>query len=105
MTPANALLIYKKGFLKNAKAIRNWLDENIEMGKGREFILELEDFVLTKISPHPTHYPEWKWKRTIDKLYRRALFKKYIIVFKYFPNQIEMLAIYHQRRDASKMEV
>ena len=105
MKPANALLIYNKGFVENTKAIRDWLDENIEMGKGREFVLELEDFIRTKIITYPTHHPEWKWKRTKDKWYRRALFKNYVVVFKYFPNQVEMLAIYHQKRDASKIGV
>lgn len=105
MTPANALLIYKKGFVENTKAIRDWLDENVQLGKGREFVLELEDFILTKIITYPTHHPEWKWKRTKDKWYRRALFKSYVVVFKYFPNQVEMLAIYHRKRDASKIEV
>ncbi len=105
MTPANALLAYNKGFVENTKAIRDWLDENVEIGKGHEFVLELEDFILTKIITYPTHHPEWKWKRTKDKLYRRALFKKYVVVFKYFLNQVEMLAIYQQRRDASKVEI
>jgi hypothetical protein len=106
MKPANALLIYKKGFVENTKAIRDWINGNAQTGKGPEFALELEDFILTKIITYPTHYPEWKWKRTKDKLYRRAIFrKKYVLVFKYFPNQVEMLAIYHQSRDASKIEV
>lgn len=105
MIPANALLIYNKGFVENTKAIRDWLDENIQTGKGREFVLELEDFILTKIITYPKHHPEWKWKRTKAKLYRRALFRDYVVVFKYFPNQVEMLAIYHEKRDVSEVKV
>ena len=42
MKPVNALLIYNKGFVENTKAIRDWMDENIQAGKGREFVLDLE---------------------------------------------------------------
>lgn len=77
---------------------------NSSLDEGREFVLELDDFIRSEIFTYPTHHPEWKWKRTKDKWYRRAFFKSYVIVFKYFPNQVEMMAIYHQKRDASKVK-
>ena len=60
MKPVNALLIYNKGFVENTKAIRDWMDENIQAGKGHEFVLDLEGFILSKIITYPTHHPEWK---------------------------------------------
>ena len=103
-TPAQ--ITFTRRFVRETKAYRDWLVENVSPEKGREFILELDEFIREKIASYPTRYMEWPWRRTPNKSYRRAIFKRrYVLVFKTLGSSIQFVLIYHQKRDPAKIKI
>ncbi len=106
MNPQNPNISFSLRFIRDLKAVRNWLEENAAQGKGVQFVLELDEFISHKIAPYPTHFMEWPLKITPQKLYRKAMFKKkYVLVFKYIGNSLEFILIYHQKRNPASLKL
>ncbi|MBI5917628.1 MAG: hypothetical protein HY842_19840 [Bacteroidetes bacterium] len=97
-------IIIKADFDEMLDGILEWLNLNGYQNTAQVFVSELYDVIVKKIAPNPERFPEYAWKRTPDKIYRRFLFrKKWYIVYKVHPKRLEFLVIVYSRRDLSKI--
>jgi len=99
-------IVAKPTFLKQLKAIRDYITEKYEPGDAKKFVLDCGDFIQQKIPYSPEGFPAYKWRKSKDKRYRRAIFRKnYYIVFQVLPGRIEILAIFYARRDPKNISI
>ncbi|MEZ4962820.1 MAG: hypothetical protein R2830_23545 [Saprospiraceae bacterium] len=98
-------LVFKPNFFSQLDEILDYF-EKISPAAAQSFPIDLDNFLLKKIAPRPESHAEYPWKRTPQRLYRRAIFKqKYYVIYKLLPSEIQFLAIVYSRRDLSKMPI
>ena len=99
-------LVFKKEFDDMVDEIEKfYLSEGRTIGWNK-FIKELIEILSNKIPKNPEGYPEYQWKKTSQKLYRRYLFRKnYYIVFKVEPKNLTYLAFVYARRNLSEFPI
>jgi plasmid stabilization system protein ParE len=99
-------IVVKPSFLKQLKVIRDYIAEKYSPEDAKKFVLACGDFIIEKIPYFPEGFPEYKWRKSKGKKYRRAIFrKKYFIVFQVLPGKITILAIYYARRDPKNISI
>ena len=71
-----------------------------------EMVDELDDFIKQKIAPRPESHMEFRYKRTPNKSFRRAIFrKKYVIIYKLYDDRIELRVFTSSKRDLTKISI
>ncbi len=82
-----------------------FIDRGLVLGWNK-FIKELIEVILQKIAKNPEGYPEYKWKPTSQKYYRRYLFRKnYYIIYKVETTKLTFLAFVYARRDLENFPI
>lgn len=105
MTPSSYPLAYTQSFIDELSAVVNWLDSKSSMA-AQKFVAELYGLIHSRIAKYPESFMEYPWKRTPQKFYRRAVFKKnWYLVFKFDGIQVEFLVLYHSKRDPKNIEL
>jgi len=70
----------------------------------RSFLTDLDYFIPKKILPWPESHTEYKYKRTPNRHFRRAIFrKKYYIIYKVSDEYVEIILIISSKRDLTKI--
>ena len=98
----------KESFTAQLATIQEYVSQYDSIkGKGRELTTDIANYALDVIAPNPYMFAEHQGKPTLEKMYRRAIFKrKYIIVYKVTDQQVTFLTIYHtsQNPDTISLE-
>jgi hypothetical protein len=89
------ILVKTEAILDIAEAI-DWYEEK-QIGLGTEFLDELERY-FDKITHHPLHYPPHRYLRVA--VMQRFPYK---IVFEIEESVVVVYAVYHHKRDPSKL--
>lgn len=58
MNKLSPRIFFTKPFIRELRILRSWMDENVSPQKGRQFLLELDDFIIHKVAPYPSHFME-----------------------------------------------
>ena len=99
-------LIFKQQFYDSLDELLEYFDTYDSPNYARKFLEELHDFILDDIALRPESHSEYKWKRTPERYYRRAIFKKkYYIVFKVLPERIEFVLVVYSKRDLNNIPI
>lgn len=96
----------KESFTAQLAIIQEYSSQ-FNLKKGRELTTSLINYVLDVVAPNPYMFAEHAEKPTLEKMYRRAIFKrKYIIIYKVTDERVTFLAIYHtsQNPDSISLE-
>lgn len=105
MTSRNFTVVFSQQFTSDLDAVLDWLNDHCAAASVK-FITELHDIIQTEIAARPESFMEYPWKKTPDKRYRRAIFKKkWYIVFKIVGQQVELLVFYHASRNPEKVQI
>lgn len=84
-------------FLRYCGTSENSIDELVD---------DLEAFINEKIAPRPESHMEFKYKRTPDKSFRRAIFrKKYYVIYKVYDERIEFRLFISSKRDLTQISI
>ena len=105
MIVSGRTIVFKPTFIETLDEILTYL-AGYSPRYVQQFTQDLDDLIKNRIAHFPEASPEYKWKRTPQRLYRRAIFKKhYHVIYKIHPQTIEFVVILYSRRDLSKIEV
>lgn len=100
----NREIIFRTSYLNDLVKLRTFLDE-YDSGYADKFVNDTFGFITNAIAPHPEIHPEYRFKRTKYKFYRRAIYKKnYLIIFKLTKKKIELLTIFHANRNPKNVK-
>ena len=98
------VLIFKQRFYDSLDEILDYYEQNNSTTFIQKFLKELDETIIDKIAPRPESHPEYKWKRTPDKVFRRAIFRKnFFIIYKMLPNEIQFLLIIYSGKDLESL--
>ncbi len=105
MTTQGRTIVTKPAFSKSLKEILIYL-EDYSPQYARQFLLDLDKFIVNRIAAFPEGHPEYKWKPTPQREYRRAIFKKhYYLIYKLSSKRLELTLIVYAKRDLSSIEI
>jgi plasmid stabilization system protein ParE len=92
MTPR---LVFRRGAREDLRAARDWYDMQVQ-GLGIE-LGQVVDATLERIVAYPELFPQ------VEADIRRAVLTNfpYAIFYRVRPHDIEVLAVFHHRRDAA----
>ncbi|MBC8045969.1 MAG: type II toxin-antitoxin system RelE/ParE family toxin [Fimbriimonadaceae bacterium] len=92
-------LIIKEAAWKDLENELEYLTENYSKTYALKFAVEFVDIVET-IPVDYLHHPENRYLRTKNQVYRNIIWKKnYWIVYKIKPNTLEVLSLFHTKRN------
>lgn len=99
-------LVFKPRFYATIDEVLDFLQEYNSENYIENFLTELNDFIIDKVVPYPESHTEYRWKRTPERMYRRAIFrKKYYIVYKVTSESISFLVFVSSKRDLPNLPI
>ncbi len=99
-------LLFADEFYESLDGILDYISPYVSSKYIREFLTDLDYFIPKKILPWPESHTEYKYKRTPDRSFRRAIFrKKYYIIYKVSDEYVEILLIVSSKRDLTKISI
>jgi plasmid stabilization system protein ParE len=92
-------------FLAQLAEIQMYISEESPL-RGRQLTTDLFDFLTDTIAPNPFMFVEYLGKSTVEKLYRRAVFRKnYIVIYKVTDSEILFLTVHHASRNPDSIDL
>jgi len=97
-------IIFKPRFVRELSGTLRYIGEHSLYAKDK-FVDDLLVMVSKKIPQQPFIFPEFQKMPTLDKVYRKAIFKKkWNLIYKVETNRLIFLSIFHSSRDVAKMK-
>ncbi len=97
-------ILFHKDFVVEVRRIQKYLRQ-FSSQSAIKFVVNLDKLIFEKIALRPTSFPEFKYKRTPNKIFRRAIYKKkYVVVYKLESTKITLVFIYHSSRNPENLD-
>ena len=99
-------LLYADEFYESLDSVLDYLSPYVSYEYTRKFLSDLDDFILKRVLTWPESHTEFKYKRTPDRSFRRAVFrKKYYIIYKVSDEYVDIRLFISSKCDLTKISI